>query len=554
MNTKKLIWWLGGGADSLDPDVVLVGLGMGQSNEGARGEKNRLEALTSYVSNPSGVKIFYKPVFVSDVTWGDDGAFQDYVVGTNSVEPVNESAIDCHNQIVSLGPLLQQALNRDVYFINASYGGSSLAPAAGQDWVPDFARLERYFVTFNYFHRCISELIEQGKKPKVFIQWHQGEADAQDNTARAAYLTNFTNFITALRAQSPYLADAPLLITQIHYAGGSNEAEINTALQNYVAANPSSSYIFDVASQVTYPKKNGLPLAIRTTYPPTAVDDDHNTYEFQVKKGELYYDKLNEIGFLSGYTPIVETYEYEVERWLERLAAEGVTAPSAGNIAKINTVIAGIKAINSTCFKKLNGILFAAQDGSQEASLYNVKNAHWPVATLTGSPTWSSNQGFPWNGTSQYLNAIFNFESHVGGTYYNNMCIGQLVHAISTKISFGINAAGSNNDFYMHQTPASSSLRCWNTTAVAPIAGYTTSTKFFSLDRGDAANYDYYIDGTRTNVAVSRVGNSNQAVKFGYNNLVFGNETPAVMFWGQHMTETEMLAIRTLLINYKASL
>lgn len=546
--------WFGGGAP-LDPNVVLVGFGMGQSNESGRGEKNRLLGLTSYLANPSGVKIFYKPVFVSDVTWSDDGSFDNYIVGTNSVEPVNESTIDCHNQIVSLGPLLQAALNRDVYFINAAYGGTSLAPSGGaQDWEPVLTKQERYFTALNYLHRCISELIAAGKKPKVFMMWHQGEADAQDATARANYQTNFDAFITAMRAQSPYLTSAPLLITQIAYAGGPNEAAINTALQAYVAANPTNSYIFDVASQVSVANKKNLSLAIRTTYPPTASDDDHNTYEFQVKKGELYYAKLNQIGFLQGYTPVVETYEYEVQRWLERLAAAGVTAPSAGNIAKINTVIAGIKAINSTCFKKLNGILFAAQDGSAEASLYNVKNAHWPVATLTGSPTWTSIQGFPWNGTTQYLNAIFNFESHVGGTYYNNMCIGQLVHAISTKISFGINAAGSNNDLYMHNPPASSSLRCWNSTAVAPIAGYTTNTKFFALDRGLSTEYDYYIDAVRTNVAVARAGNSNQAVKFGYNNLIFGNETFSVGFWGQHMTETEMLAIRTLLVNYKASL
>lgn len=553
MNVKKLNWWLGGGA-TLDPNVVLVGFGMGQSNESGRGEKNRLLGLTSYLANPSGVKIFYKPVFVSDVTWADDGSFDNYVVGTNSVEPVNESAIDCHNQIVSLGPLLQAALNRDVYFINAAYGGTSLAVAAGQDWRPDFTLLERYFVAFNYLHRCISELIEQGKKPKVFMMWHQGEADAQDASARAAYEVNFTAFITAMRAQSPYLTSAPLLITEIAYAGGPNEAAINTALQNYVAANPSTSYIFDVASQVTYPKKNGLPAGIKATYPPTASDDDHNTYEFQVKKGELYYAKLNQIGFLSGYTPVVETYEYEVQRWLERLTALGITHPSSANIGKINTVIRGIKNINSTCFKKLNGILFPANDGDANVGLVNVKNSHWPIATLIAAPSWVANQGITFNGTTQYLNAIFNFESNVGGTYYNNLSIGQLVHAISSKISFGINAAGGNNDFYMHQTPASSSLRAWNSTAVAPIAGYTTNTKFFALARNLQTEYDYYIDGVKTNVAVARVGNSNSSVKFGYNNLIFGNETLAVGFWGQGFTEAEMLAIRTLLVAYKASL
>jgi len=143
MNVKKLNWWMGGAA-SLDSNVVLVGLCMGQSNEGARGEKNRMEALTSYISNPPGVKIFYKPVFVSDVTWGDDGSFDNYVVGTNSVEPVNESAIDCFNQIASLGPALQTALNRNVYFINAADGSP---PESYQTYHRAFlsVRLVQYF-------------------------------------------------------------------------------------------------------------------------------------------------------------------------------------------------------------------------------------------------------------------------------------------------------------------------------------------------------------------------------------------------------------------------
>lgn len=553
MNRGRFLWWLSG--DSLDPNTVFVGLGMGQSNESGRGEKNRLEALTSYVSNPSGVKIFYKSVFGSDVSWQDDGTFQDYVVGTNSVEPVNESTIDNHNQIVSLGPLLQQNLNRDVYFINAAYGGSALiSTGAAQDWEPLLSKGERYFVALNYFHKCIADLLEAGKKPKVFLMWHQGEYDAQDATARTNYETNFTNFITALRAESPYLTDAPLLITEIYYAIGANEDAINTALQNYVTANPTNSYIFDVASQVTYPRKTDLPAGVKATYPPTSSDDTHNSYEFQVKKGELYYNKLVEIGYLNSNSGITETYDYELERAIDIANLNSFTLPSSGNLAKINTLISGIKDINSTAWKKLNGLHIMAQDGSGNFGRINIKNSHWPLGTLVNSPTWTSNQGLAFNGTNQYLNAIFLYQTNASSTYYNNMCVGQLVHSITSKISFGLNATGTNNDFYMHQTPGSSSIRCWNSTAVAPISGYTTSTKFFALDRGLSTEYDYYIDGTRNNVVVSRAGGSNSSVKFGYNNLVYGDETLAVGFYGQHFTETEMLAIRTLLVDYKASL
>jgi len=94
MNIKKLNWWMNGGAASLDPNVVLVGLCLGQSNESGRGEKNRMLGLTSYVANPSGVKIFYKPVFVSDVVILHQLALT-AINFTNLYDCIHQARLDC---------------------------------------------------------------------------------------------------------------------------------------------------------------------------------------------------------------------------------------------------------------------------------------------------------------------------------------------------------------------------------------------------------------------------------------------------------------------------
>lgn len=547
----------GSPGESFDSDITIVGITIGQSNAGARGEKNRLEALTSYISAPTGVKIYYKPVSVSDVSWGDDGAIQAYEVGVNSVEPVSESTIDCHNEIVSLGPAIQSRINRDVYFINAAYGGTSLGSSALQDWAPGTVG-ERFFVaTSHYIDRLTSEILLSGKKPKFFISWHQGESDADDAGLRAAYGANFAAFVTALRATSPYLQESicPLFITKLYYNVGANETIINNALDGYVAANPTSSYIFDVASQVTYPRKQDLPLGIRTTYPPTASDDAHNSYEFQVKKGELIAAKLDEIEFYSNFS-IVENYtQYELNRVLERCTAASITHPSGTNLTKINTLIEEIKAIDSgVTWKKVHGLYLAANDSGGDFTRVNIKHPRWPLASLVGSPTHTSNVGFAWNGTSQYINLGFLFSSNIGLGYADNMSMGQLVHAITSKISFGTLGSGGANDFYMHNTPASSSVRCLASAAVAPITGYTTGTKFFAISRYLNTEYDFYTDGTRYNQVVTRTGTTAVNPKFGYNNLVYGDETFSAGFAGYGLTQTQVLGIRTALINYKASL
>lgn len=558
MNVAKRLWFINSGA-GISSDTVIVGLIIGQSNAAGRAEGNRLAGLTSYVSNPSGVKIYYKPLVTSPplsngTNVADSGTFDNYVVGTNSVEPNQETSLNCHNEIASIGPLIQSRLSRDVIFINAAIGGASLgANGSGVDYEPVLTKQEAYFTALIYFHRCIAELLEQGKKPKVFISWHQGEYDATDATMRANYQTNLSNFVTALRAQSPYLTTAPFIATQIYYATGANENTINTAISNYVAG-ADNAYVLNVATQVTYPRKQDLPAGVKATYPPTGTDDPHNSYEFQVKKGEMIYDKLDEIGFFDSSYTVNETYEYELERAIDRAASLSITTPDATGLTKINTLIRGLKDVNATLWKKLHGVLVFAQNGSADFGTINLKNEAMPLASIVGSPTWTSNVGVVFNGTSQYITSNFLFQTLIASTYYNNMFVAQLVHSISSKISFGLVATGSNNDFYMHQTPGSSSLRCWNSTAVAPISGYTTSTKFFALDRGSSTEYDYYIDGTRNNVAVSRVGGANVAVRFGYTGIIYGDETLSVGVWGEHLTETEMLALRTELVNYKSSL
>lgn len=539
-------WWVMRNLNS--PAFNIVILNIGQSNAAGAAGVNRLEALTTYRERPSNVKRFVKGAGYFSTS--DDGGWYHYV------------SYKTHNQMPSLAKLINTRLNRNVYVIEAALSGSSMATKAGtfNDWKETNTSDCYEQATLHHFTPAIAKL-PTDREYKVVICWHQGEADGTIVNDYNNYGTNFTAMITALRAYHPKLAEAPLLISKVHYNLNAGETVINNFFTTYCSNTSNNAYFVD-PSTVTYPRNQDLTAGEKATYPPDGYSDDqHNSHYFQIEKGILQYNKLVDLNFIP-VRSAESGYDRDVKDWVLKNQALGNTIPSANNLSALSVMINSLKTTtitgNNSLWKKCIALYPFANDGSSGCGLISLTSNNLFNATLVNAPTWTSNQGFTFNGTTQYINSgclVGTTFASFNSTWYNDLSVGELVHSIATKIGFGIFRAGAGSDFYLQGTAGGSSGRCWNSSAVAPLSGFTTAARFIAIARNNSANWDYYIDATRTNVVHARVGSNTGAVRFGNDGGAnYGDETCAVGFIFQGLTEAEMLAVRTIVLAYKSSL
>lgn len=288
---------LNAAVDAIVPNIPIF-FQRGQSNSAGNAELNRLLGLTSYVANQTGSKIYYKATLDNS----DNGNWRKMVLGTNNGELAIEATTNLFGVEGALGKILLDNKNIPFYVSKTGRGGSSLAQVVGNynDWDPSSGATDMYDVaTDGYDLPALADIVAEypNKTIKPVLMWHQGETDKDVPASLSAYAANFAAYVTAWRAENALFATAPLIITKLKYDLDANETTINAIFDAYAGSNP-NVYVIDPGSQVTYPRKIDLPAEIKAAYPPTGTDDNHNSYEFQIKKAELVYAKLVEIGYI----------------------------------------------------------------------------------------------------------------------------------------------------------------------------------------------------------------------------------------------------------------
>lgn len=265
----------------LEPDFIAVFYDRGQSNiADGRAEASRL-ALTEYPSSPARIYRYWK----TNTTSTDNGTWEPIVAGANTREYDQTATMYGASLIAAIK--LRDHINRDVYIIGTGDGGTSLTSGTGTvapDWDPASSG-ENYDISRDYyFDVAISKLIaaNPGKQIVVFKSWWQGETDAADATATAAYAANFAA-LDAADQDNSYLQQGIWLISKLDYNRDANEATINAALDAFVSANPNRAYIWDPAP---YPQKIELTVGEKGGFTPSAADDIHTSYLGQNAFGE----------------------------------------------------------------------------------------------------------------------------------------------------------------------------------------------------------------------------------------------------------------------------
>lgn len=288
---------LNAAVDAIVPNIPVF-FSRGQSNAAGKAEVNRLLGLTSYVASETGSKVYYKATL--DNT--DNGNWRKLILGTNNGELAVEATTDHFGIEGALGKILLDAKNIPLYISKTGRGGSSLATVLGNynDWNPLSGTTDMYDVaTDGYDLPALADIVSEypNKNIKPVLLWHQGETDKDVPASLSAYAVNFAAFVAAWRAENALFATAPLIITKVHYDLDANEDTLNAIFDAYAAGNP-NVYVIDPGPAVTYPRNIDLPAEIKLAYPPTGNDDNHNSHEFQIKKSEMVYGKLVEIGYI----------------------------------------------------------------------------------------------------------------------------------------------------------------------------------------------------------------------------------------------------------------
>lgn len=525
-------------------------LDLGQSNASGTAEVNRLLALSSYVVNPAGVKIWSRSSYLD---YKDTGTWVNLSLGVNN-QPGFSVYLYQHGAEAILGPEVRTILGKTVYYIK--FGVTSyMDPTVGfSDWSPSSSNDLFSTVLANFVHTALSALKDQGLTPKIVgMTWQQGESDATDGAKTAAYGANFATFMTAIRASTPYLANVPLFIRKIYYAISANEATINAAFDTYAASDPSRVFTFDVASQTAGPaRKQDISAGEKATYPPSGVDDNHNSHYYYEKAGVLIKNSMVSNNAFANANIVSETYpNYEVNRVVDRANLLGYTKPNAAWFSKCNTLITTIKAITagSATWKKIHGLYLHDSTGDMNFTRLNFKNLMWGDGIYNGAPVFTPGTGVAFTGNPQY------FRANVPGTNiasidsapYSNLTFFSLVDSLPGRFAMGLHHTGATSDMFM----TSDECNFWE----GPGPGITIpgSARFLAITRSADAGYDYYIDAVKTAVVGNRQYSYNGDPSFGFDGFYYGAQVQRVSGFGQGMTQAEIDGIRTALTTYKNS-
>jgi hypothetical protein len=173
-------------------------------------------------------------------------------------------------------------------------------------------------------------------------------------------------------------------------------------------------------------------------------------------------------------------FDADYQAVLNYATSLGYTLPSSGQQVKQNQLMLDLKS--GVIWSKLDTFAMFATDGSEAFSRICWKRLI--TMTAINSPTFTTNVGWNGNGTSSYIDPLFN-PSTFGGNYtLNNACFGSGGNITTTSAMIATNQARGNL-----RSNASNFNGINSTTSVSPLNGYTSVTSLRYHDRASSTQY-----------------------------------------------------------------
>ncbi len=204
----------------------------------------------------------------------------------------------------------------------------------------------------------------------------------------------------------------------------------------------------------------------------------------------------------------INGYEAEYELLLSYATSLGYTLPSPEQRNKQNRLCKCLK--DAGAWSQTDIFYLPANDGSSNFGTLNwITPASYQI-TLFNSPTWTSNEGWDWNGTTQYASTGWAPGTH-GVNYTQNdasiwVWINEAVNANSVA-DFGAsnNADGTTNGIFMNSRTATGSNYNVRINANGNVTGSTAATSL-GLNGGQrrsSTDMRSWKDGTQVSSSIT---------------------------------------------------
>lgn len=200
------------------------------------------------------------------------------------------------------------------------------------------------------------------------------------------------------------------------------------------------------------------------------------------------------------------SYDADAQLYFNQLSVQ----PSAAFKSAINTLVLTLKADGN--WTTLDRLWIHAAEVQQHATI-SLVNPTSTAITEVNSPTWTANQGYTGNGSTQYLNTNFNTSSSGVNYTQNSNCIGiysrnntseakvDIGNQNATVISYVISRWTDNNQYHRANVTSGGFASAANTDSRGLFTSLrTNSTTIYGYKNGSQACTTTNTSGTLPNL------------------------------------------------------
>lgn len=238
------------------------------------------------------------------------------------------------------------------------------------------------------------------------------------------------------------------------------------------------------------------------------------------------------------------------------------TPLSSGQQTLISNLVKTLKAVfNTNYLSYIFDVFYVLANETEEAAKLNlIKRSH--DITLVNAPTWTQWQGYTGNGTTQYLNTNYNFNTQRFIYQLNTAGAGLVVIADSssgTRCDMGVQTTGTVTELRFSEYSSNRYFRM-NDAATYTMAITATKTGLFVVTRNAATfTTSYLLQASATTIAtlsVNSVGFSAAGNVFilACNSMGspadYSNKTIGIAFIGGYMSQREVLLMKAAIKTY----
>ena len=224
-------------------------------------------------------------------------------------------------------------------------------------------------------------------------------------------------------------------------------------------------------------------------------------------------------------------FDADYQAVLDYATAQGYTLPSGGQQTLQNDLLVALKAAG--VWSKLDTFANFATDGDSDFALIDwIRLTDY---TAVNSPTFTSNQGYQFNGTSSYINTNFNPATQGVNYTLNNASRGfYLYNSIASPLGIDGNTITFDNGIF--RLDGTANIRINSTNNINTNYSFGVSSGFKSINRTSSTNVTLlspiFIDAATNERTQTSTSITSQNQLLGRSGTFYGNFTPSCYFMG----------------------